>query len=202
MQQLLGDAAYMGEYVFNKKDMQAHQTKPEEEWVRVSIDPIIDKQVFLAVVQRRDDRSPAVTPARVVSAPTLLTGLLRCDNCGVGMTTATGKGGRYQYYKCNTCIGRGAGACCTPAVPKQKMDDLVLAAFADKVLTPERLRAMLQEMKQHLKQATSGQDETLRALKKELVELETATNRLYEAVEKGLLPMDESKRPTSTALWS
>jgi site-specific DNA recombinase len=73
----------------------------------------------------------------------------------------------------------------------KKMDDLVLAAFADKVLTPERLREMLQEMKRHLKQATSGQDETLRTLKKELVELETATNRLYEAVEKGLLPMDD-----------
>ncbi|GAB3478066.1 recombinase family protein [Polaromonas eurypsychrophila] len=192
VQQLLGDAAYMGDYVFNKKDMQAQQIKPEEEWVRVSIDPIIDKQVFLAVAQRRHDRSPAVTPARVVSTPTLLTGLLRCDNCGAGMTTATGKGGRYQYYKCNTRIGRGAGACCTPAVPMQKMDDLVLAAFADKVLTPERLRAMLQEMKQHLKQAASGQDETLRTLKKELVELETATNRLYEAVEKGLLPMDDT----------
>ena len=157
----------------------------------MSIDPIIDKQVFLAVAQRRHDRSPAVTPARVVSTPTLLTGLLRCDNCGAGMTTATGKGGRYQYYKCNTRIGQGAGACCTPAVPMQKMDDLVLAAFADKVLSPERLRDILKEMKQHLKQANSGQDETLRTLKKELVELESATNRLYEAVEKGLLPMDD-----------
>ena len=29
-------------------------------------------------------------------------------------------------------------------------------------------------------------------LQKELTELETATNRLYEAVEKGLLPMDQT----------
>ena len=50
----------------------------------------------------------------------------------------------------------------------------------------QRLREMLQEMKQHLKRANSGHDDTLRTLKKELVELETATNRLYEAVEKGL----------------
>lgn len=73
----------------------------------------------------------------------------------------------------------------------QKMDDLVLAAFADKVLTPERLREMPQEMKQHLKRATSGQDDTLCTLKQQLVELETAANRLYEAVEKGLLLMDD-----------
>jgi len=76
-----------------------------------------------------------------------LIGLLKCGNCGAGMTTATGKGGKYRYYKCNTRIGQHANACCTPAVSMPKMDGLVLAAFADKVLTPERLREMLREMK-------------------------------------------------------
>ena len=84
----------------------------------------------------------------------------------------------------------------------QKMDDLVLAAFADKVLTPERLRDMLRELKQHLKQANSGHDETLRMLKKELVDLETKTNRLYEAVENGLLPMDDMLKVRAQKLKS
>lgn len=192
--QLLCDTAYMGDYVFNKKNMRSNETKPEAEWVVVPISPLIDRQVFMAVAEKRHARSPAVTPARVVSTPTLLTGLLKCDNCGAGMTTATGKGGRYRYYKCNTRIGQSANACCTPAVPMAKMDNLVLAAFADKVLTPERMRDILREMKLHLKNAQSRQDDTLWPLQKELTELETATNRLYEAVEKGLLPMDETLR--------
>ena len=199
---MLNDSAYMGDYVFNKKNMNAQKIKPVDQWIRVSIEPIIDKQVFAAVAAKRHQRSPAVTPARVVTTPTLLTGLLRCQNCGASMTTATGKGGRYQYYKCNTRISRGAGACCTPPVNMQKMDDLVLTAFADKVLTPERLKDMLHEMKQHLRQANLGQDETLRTLKKELVELETATNRLYEAVEKGLLPMDDMLKVRAQKLKS
>ncbi len=191
VQQLLADTAYCGDYVFNKSNAQTNAIKPKDEWIQVCIDPIIDKQAFAAVAAKRHQRSPAVTPARVVSTPTLLTGLLRCDACGAGMTTATGKGGRYQYYKCNSRISRGAGACCTPAVNMQKMDGLVLAAFAEKVLTPERLRDMLQEMKRHLKQASAGQGEILRTLKNELTELETATNGLYEAVEKAFLPMDD-----------
>jgi len=73
-----------------------------------------------------------------------------------------------------------------------KMDKLVLGAFADKVLTPDRLQAMLREMKGYLKGAHSRQGESLALLQKELTELETATNRLYEAVEKGLLPMDQT----------
>lgn len=93
-------------------------------------------------------------------------------------------------------------ACCTPPVNMQKMDNFVLAAFADKVLTPKRLNAMLQKMKQHLKNANSGQDETLRTLKKELVELETAANRLYEAVKKGLLPMDDMLKVRAQKLKS
>jgi len=100
--------------------------------------------------------------------------------------------GRYRYYKCNTRIGQHAQACCTPAVPMAKMDQLVLGAFADKVLTPDRLQTMLREMKGHLKGAHSRQGESIALLQKELTELETATNRLYEAVEKGLLPMAQT----------
>jgi site-specific DNA recombinase len=37
----------------------------------------------------------------------MLTGIVKCGCCGAGMTLATGKGGRYRNYKCNTRIGKG-----------------------------------------------------------------------------------------------
>jgi hypothetical protein len=157
----------------------------------VSIDAIVSPEVFLAVKAKRHRRSPQVTPARVVNSPTLLTGLLRCANCGSGMTLATGKGGRYRYYKCNTRIGQSIGFCSTPAVPVGKIDRAVLAALADKVFTPDRLKEMLRELRARLKQTQSSQDDQTKVLQRELVELEQATGRLYEAVEKGFLPMDE-----------
>jgi len=189
---MLCDTAYMGEYVFNKKNIRTRTAKPEAEWVKVKIEAIVTPEVFRAVAAKRHQRSPEVTPARVVNSPTLLTGLLHCGNCGAGMTLATGKGGRYRYYKCNTRIGKSIGACTTPAVRVDKLDLIVLNALADKVLTPERLKEMLRELKQRLKKAHSGQDDQARVLRRELAELEAATNRLYEAVEKGVLPMDET----------
>jgi len=51
---------------------------------------------------------------------------------------------------------------------------------------------MLRELKLRLKRSQSGQDEQAQVLKRELAELEAATNRLYEAVEKGILPMDDT----------
>ena len=189
---MLSDTAYMGEYVFNKKEARTLKSKSEEEWVRVAIPAIVTPELFLAVKGKRHQRSPQVTPARVVSSPTLLTGLLRCANCGAGMTLATGKGGRYRYYKCNTRIGQSVGSCSTPAVPVAKLDRAVLGALADKVFTPERLKEMLRELKARLKSAQSGQDDQAKVLQRELVELEQATGRLYEAVEKGFLPMDDT----------
>ena len=73
---------------------------------------------------------------------------------------------------------------------------------ADQVLTPERLRDMLREVKGHLKNAHGRQDEIVRTLQKELAELEVATNRLNEAVEKDLLPMDEMLRTRAQKLKS
>ena len=62
VQSLLSDSAYMGDYVFNKKDMKAQQIKPVDQWIQVSIDPIIDRQVFAAVAAKRVDFHAKLTP--------------------------------------------------------------------------------------------------------------------------------------------
>jgi site-specific DNA recombinase len=189
---MLSDPTYAGDYIFNRVCVRTRQAKPEAEWVRVALDPIIAPEMFHAVAERRRRRSPAVTPARVVNSPTLLTGLLRCANCEAGMTLATGKGGRYRYYKCNARIGQSIAACSTPAIPMAKLDQVVLNALADRVLTPERMKELLRELKARLKATQANQDDQVRVLQRELAELEQGTNRLYEAVEKGLLPMDDT----------
>ncbi len=188
---MLCDTAYKGEYRFNKVSNRTREAKPPEEWILVSVPPIVSAETFDAVAARRHARSPAVSPARTVNSPTLLTGLLKCGVCGAGMTLMTGKGGKYRYYKCNTRIGQHAKACTTPAIPVDKLDTLVLTALADKVLSAERLKVMLAELKARFKAMKGRQDDVLRAMQKDLTEIETAITRLYEAVEKGLLPMDD-----------
>ena len=84
-----------------------------------------------------------------------------------------------------------AQGCTTPALPKDKLDTKVLEALADKVLAPQRLKALLSELKKQVRQARDERADGLRELRKELGELDTAIERLFEAVEKGLLPMDD-----------
>lgn len=81
--------------------------------------------------------------------------------------------------------------CSTPAIAVDKLDTMVPTALADKVLTPERSKAMLVEPKPQVASTKGRQDETLRTMQKELTDLEAAIMRLFEAVGKGVLPMDD-----------
>ena len=190
--EILSNRAYIGEYYFNKRDHKTKTIKPEAEWIKVQMEPILDTATFEGACSRRAARAPEKVPPRIVNSPTLLTGLLKCGCCGAGMTLATGKGGRYRYYKCNTKISKGVHLCKTPSIPMQKLDGIVLEALADRVFTPDRVGTMLDEMRKQQREMLKDQEALLKPLQKEMDSLKLGTDRLYEAVEKGLLPMDET----------
>ena len=168
--EILSNPTYQGEFIFNKRDAKNQKLKP------------------------------AIIPPRITNSPTLLTGLLKCGCCGASMTLATGKGGRYRYYKCNTRISKGNKLCDGRSIPMEKLDSLILNTLADKVFDPERVKIMLSDMKKQIKAAQASQDDGLKKLTKELDEIKLAIDRLYEAVEKGFLPLDSSLHERSHKL--
>jgi len=48
--------------------------------VTVPVPPIIDRKTFEAVQKLLKARNPKVIPVRVISGPTMLTGLIHCPN--------------------------------------------------------------------------------------------------------------------------
>ncbi len=95
---ILTRATYIGRHEFNKRG-KSKELKPVGEVIAVAVPPLIDQATFDAVQAHLRARNPKVTPARVVSGPTLLTGICFCADCGGAMTLRTGKGGRYRYLK-------------------------------------------------------------------------------------------------------
>jgi site-specific DNA recombinase len=106
---ILTRPAYIGRHEFNKRS-QAKELKAVDEVITVAVPPIIDEATFATVQAWMKARNPKVTPPRVVSGPTLLTGLINCAKCGGAMTIRTGKGGRYRYYTCSTKARQGSTA--------------------------------------------------------------------------------------------
>ncbi len=71
---ILTRRTYMGGHEFNKRS-KTKELKPVSEIVTVAVPPIIDQQTFDAVQARLKSRHPNVMPARVISGPTMLTGI-------------------------------------------------------------------------------------------------------------------------------
>jgi DNA invertase Pin-like site-specific DNA recombinase len=168
--EMLTNRLYLGEYIFNKTEAKTRRLKPESEWITVNVEPIITPETFEQVSLKLEGQSPAKVPPRVAGSPILLTGFIKCGSCGASMTIATGKGGRYRYYKCSRKINdlSHENRCQNSNVAMEKLDSLILHTVAEKVFTPQRVELMLKELQVNLKHAHADQHEQIKQLSREL----------------------------------
>ncbi|WP_018631400.1 recombinase family protein [Neomegalonema perideroedes] len=187
---ILTRRTYMGEHEFNKRS-KTKELKPVSEIVTVPVPPIIDKETFEAVQKLLKARNPKVMPARVISGPTMLTGLIHCAKCGGAMTIRTGKGGRYRYYACSMKARQGPTACEGMAVPMEKLDDLVVNHLEKQLLQPERLETVLAAALDRREEHAERRREHIAELNKRATESELRLKRLYDAIEAGVADLDD-----------
>ena len=195
IQLVLSSTTYYGLHVFNKLDSKTRKIKEEAEWVKVPVPAIIDQETYDAATKLRDAWSPKkCVPQREVS-PNLLMGLLKCGHCGSSMSVVTGKGGRYRYYKCNGRMSKGDTACPSKNFPLEKIDSLVLDAFKRTIYTPEHIRTLIDELRTNLaKHKDPDNQQRLKALESELKQTEQAQAKMFEAIELGILDLDDQLR--------
>ncbi|CDO35846.1 recombinase family protein [Novosphingobium sp. KN65.2] len=187
---ILTRRTYMGEHEFNKRT-KTKELKPVSEVVTVPVPPIIDTETFDAVQKLLKARNPKVMPARVVSGPTMLTGLIHCAKCGGAMTIRTGKGGRYRYYACSMKARQGPTACSGMAVPMEKLDDLVADHLEKRLLQPERLETILAHVLDRRQEQSQRKRDHIAELSKRAVESDLRLKRLYDAIEAGIADLDD-----------
>ena len=172
---ILTRKTYVGEHEFNKRS-KAREVKPLSEVVTVAVPPIIDRATFEAVQTHLHERNPKVTPARVVSGPTLLTGICFCAECGGAMTRRTDKGE-------TGCKGR--------SIPMEKLDSLVAEHLEKRLLQPERLEEILATVLDRRQERADRRREHIAELNKRAAETELRLKRLYDAIEAGVADLDD-----------
>lgn len=187
---ILTRRTYMGEHEFNKRS-KTKELKPVSEIVTVPVPAIIDRDTFGAVQKLLKARNPKVMPARVISGPTMLTGLIHCAKCGGAMTIRTGKGGRYRYYACSMKARQGPTACEGMAVPMEKLDDLVVNHLEKQLLQPERLETVLAAALDRREEHAECRREHIAELNKRSAESELRLKRLYDAIEAGVADLND-----------
>src|SRR5215216_3868081 len=188
---MLTRTTYVGRHRFNTRFWKTRQRKSEMEVVEMAVPPIIDAAEFEAVQTLLKSRSPALTAPRIVSGPTLLTGICFCTACGKAMTLRTGKGGRYRYYTCSTKARQGETGCPRRTVPMEKLDTLVADHIEQRLLQPKRLEEILSSVLGRREERAERRTAHIAELRKRASEADAKLKRLYDAIENGVADLSD-----------
>jgi len=187
---MLTRPTYIGRHEFNRRG-KTKVLKPDDQVVAVEVPRLIDQATFDAVQANLKARNPKVMPARVVSGPTLLTGICFCADCGGAMTIRTGKSGRYRYYTCSIKARQGETGCKGRSIPMPKLDDLVAEHLEKRLLDPERLEEILSAILDRRQEHAQRRRDHLAELNKKAAEASARLKRLYDAIEGGVADLDD-----------
>jgi site-specific DNA recombinase len=188
---VLTRTTYIGRHRFNTKFWKTRERKPDAEVVEMTVPPIVEAAEFEAVQTLLKTRSPALTAPRIVSGPTLLTGICFCAGCGMAMTLRTGKGGRYRYYTCSTKARQGETGCPGRTVPMDKLDRVVADHIERRLLQPQRLERILSSVLDRRKERAERRTAHIAELRKRASEAHAKLKRLYDAIENGIADVSD-----------
>ena len=197
---ILTNTAYIGVVMYNKRDSRTGEARPEEEWVPIPVPPIVDEDMFYAAQAQMAARDPRMGKAAEKTNTNLLTGHVVCgcggDGCGGGMTTGTGKSGKYSYYVCHRRARAGASQCGGRRVRMEKLDDLVVDALVDRVLEPGRLTILLQAWMDRGEAAIAERRAELKQLRSRKTLLDGESTNVIKLVRSGLMSADDPQIAT------
>ena len=189
---IIGDEAYIGKYYYNRRDHRTRKIKPREEWIPLSVEPIVDEGVWQRAKDLKEARAPldsSRNPA-VVGSKTLLTGLAVCGLCGARMTLETAKGGKFTYYNCSNYIRRGKSTCGGQRIPAAPLEQAILDHMTDKLFTKDRVKGILKGLYAEIRKMDKGREGQRKSLLRQYGLIKCKLTKQYDAIESGVIALD------------
>jgi site-specific DNA recombinase len=202
---ILTNACYAtGRSPYGKRDSRNRGQHDPSTIIEIPVPVLIEMEIFQRAQAKLGQNNPRTTPPRVVNGPSLLTGIAVCASCGAGMTrTGTVRRGKsYSYYSCAGCHQKGDSVCKGRHIPAAILDGIVVGGLKQRLLTPDRLVALLQTLANRQAAKTEAVDRRLVALQREVTDCDDRLRRLYRSIEDGIVELDEILRERTAALKS
>jgi site-specific DNA recombinase len=210
---MLRNPAYKGEACFGKTTIAPRQriTRPirmrggvatrnsasheraREDWITIAVPPIVSEETF-ALAQERLRANKIHAPRRTVT-PSVVQGLVSCTKCGYALyrTSTRSSARKIHYYR---CLGSDAyrhlsgPVCNNRPVRQDLLDDVVWTEIVRLLEDPRLIQNEIERRLMAAREAdpTKRRDE---ALRRDLVRIRKAIDRLVTAYQEGLLPIEE-----------
>ncbi|MDP3064378.1 MAG: recombinase family protein [Chloroflexota bacterium] len=189
LHQILTNQAYTGTLIWGITSKGGHPPQPvrvENAW-----QPIVNRETFDRVQAAMHQRAPLQTHPRRVASAYLLSGLLKCGTCGKSLSGQEAKSGKFAYYVCCTLLRRGRGTCDAPYLNARRLEALVVGKIKERILTEENLKDLVRLVNEEMDAAASQYRERLDVVEGELADVGRRLERLYEALETGMLTLKD-----------
>ena len=171
----------------------ANQERPRQEWIEVSVPALVPESVF-ALAQEQLQKNQHFSPRRT-KRPSLLQGLLVCQQCGYAMYgTSGGKPShRLYYYRCQGADGYRwpQGTRCTNRPVRQDYLDQLIWAQLIALLENEKLIQSEIDRRREAARNTDPCERRKDILRSEQARLRNKMERLITAYQDGLLTLEQ-----------
>lgn len=155
---------------------------------------IISDELWNVVRARRKSKS---FKQRQSNEPFLLSGLLRCPDCGQVMvpsiTTHTRRDGtkrKHRYYVCSDFHNKGSAACKANSIKAYEAEDTVIKKIEQFSSNKKKLYKTLLDISSSSANLISQLNKELVGIERRLKEIEQLQTKYMEAFEKNTLPVD------------
>lgn len=194
---LLRDSTYMGEHFYNKSESVetknprktekykrvlkgSRKKRPEEEWMRVKVSPIVTPQLFQDVQDKLAKNKRARSNNK--KHDYLVGGLIDCV-CGQARTGDPANGS--LYYRCNDRLNHplGTRVCFEKGVNATVLDDLVWQNVKQLLTQPE----LVFDQAKKWRQGASRHTKRLGSLEEQLATTINKESRLAQAYTNGIM---------------
>ena len=206
---MLRNPAYQGKACYGKTELQprqritrplrqrnrlpnrnsANHERPRQEWIEVAVPAVVTEEVF-ALAQEQLEKNKHFSPRRT-RKPTLLQGMLVCQQCGYAMYRSSGGRShrKLDYYRCIGSDGyrRLNGPLCTNRPVRQDYLDQIVWEQVIRLLEDGTLIQSEIDRRREVAQNTDPRRQRGQGLRREQARLENHIERLVSPYQEGLV---------------
>lgn len=212
---ILHEEAYIGTYYYNRKQCVPVEgeygkkrqrfkctLRPKEEWIPISVPPIIDLKTFQKAANQVR-KNQAFSARNLQENAYLLRKLVRCGRCGASCSANTSKqvyGGKTHrtHYYC--CLRTTSGflkqeRCSHRRIRADVLDELVWEEVSTRLQNPNLVLEAYQESKLHLAHsAKEGSDQQTQKIDAQIKSANLELSRLLDAYQSGAIELPELQK--------
>lgn len=178
----------------NPREFTSSAMRPKEEWIFIPVPAIIDEETF-ECAQKKLEKNKKLSPRNNKKYEYLVSGLLRCKNCGYGIYGKPTSNSKYKrlYYRCTGQDGYrwSTGRICKGRpVRTEVIDDLVWDSIKELLKNPKNI---LYEYKSRLNENKGDQRSVIKKKHARMKQFESERSRLIDLYQAGLVEKSEIK---------